>query len=383
MIYELIYNDLKSSKEIIVFGAGDNGRYIAEYLEMLGIPISMFVDSDINKQNVMIGGILCDKLESLNGRKESCLIVTPLKNNKELANAFREKGFKNIYDWDEMRLFIKLDTHKVERYLKKYQDLYKLLKSNEQFRGKYKGHRCFVLGTGPSLKSQDLKYLRNEFVVTVNQFMRSRQFEDVGTNFHVWNDSGYFTESGESEVLQERIGLCKKIGKKAISFLPYNKSVEFVKKNHLDEFLNIYYYQEYGTIPLEKATLNLSSLMPEVGSAVLSAVNIAIYMGFSEIYLLGCDCTDILTVISAKNSVIASAQYAYEDDSFVETQVKYMLGERPLEFIYELQAKKFAAFRKIYEICKEEGVKIFNCTEGGILEGIPRKKYEDVLSVIK
>ena len=159
--------------------------------------------------------------------------------------------------------------------------------------------------------------------------------------------------------------------------------MEFVKKNHLDEFLNIYYYQEYGTIPLEKATLNLSSLMPEVGSVVLSAVNIAIYMGFSEIYLLGCDCTDILTVISAKNSVIASAQYAYEDDSFVETQVKYMLGERPLEFIYELQAKKFAAFRKIYEICKEEGVKIFNCTEGGILEGIPRKKYEDVLSVIK
>lgn len=380
MIYELIYNDLKASHKIIIFGAGDNGRFIAEYLKLLDFSAIEFTDSNSKKCNTIIDGIFCRDLESLNAKDENCLIITPLTHNESLVSSFKSKGFKRIYSWNEMLLFIRSDEHMAEKYLQKNKNLSESLQSNRQFCGMYNGERCFVLGTGPSLKEQDLKLLKNEFVFTVNQFMRSEQFKDVKTTFHVWNDSGYFNEMGDRKTVRERVELCKKIDKSVVSFFPYSKSIEFVKKNYLDKYLDIKYYQEMSGIPVEAINLNLSSLMPEVGTAVLSAVNIAFYMGFSTIYLLGCDCTDILTIISAKSSEIASPQYVYGNDNSVKMQVKSMLEERPLEFIYELQAKKFAAFRKINTICRENGVKIYNCTKGGILEGISRRKYEDVLS---
>ena len=39
----------------------------------------------------------------------------------------------------------------------------------------------------------------------------------------------------------------------------------------------------------------------------------------------------------------------------------------------------FRAYRIFYEYTKKRGVKLVNCTEGGLLDCIPREKYEDVI----
>lgn len=378
MIFDLIYNDLKSYDKIIVYGAGDNGRFIARYLCSHKIQVDVFADADPKKHGKKIDGIRCLSDEEIIGEKGTCLIVTPLNGNEEIIKKFKEKGFERVYSWNEIKLFVSYDDKYIEKYFHDNRSELVLLESNIKFKDKFLGKRCFVLGTGPSLKKQNLKLLENEVIFTVNQFMRLDQFKYIHTDFHVWNDSAYFDFNKDEEQLQEKVDLIKLVGKHAVSFFPYNKAYHFVRDNKLNEELCVNYYHEDVKVPLEKEYLDPTSLMPEVGTAVLSAVNIAFYMGFSEIYLLGCDCTDILTVIAAKNEEIASVHYAYDENESVKNQVKNMLTNRPLEIIYGLQRTKFMAFRRLKEICDESAVKIYNCTEGGLLEGIPRKKFESL-----
>ena len=46
----------------------------------------------------------------------------------------------------------------------------KLTGKSKQLAGKHKGKRCFILGTSPSIGTQNLKGLENEFTIAVNFF---------------------------------------------------------------------------------------------------------------------------------------------------------------------------------------------------------------------
>lgn len=378
MIHKIVLNNLKTYNEIIIYGAGNNGIFAADYLKSCGISVNAFVDADIRKQGTVIRNIKCLGVEDVFPQDGTCLIISPLSENKALVKKMKQLGFQNIYSWDEIKYFIRMDGKLKKRYLEEYVEESKLLKLNKRYKDMYSGKRCFILGTGPSISKQNLQLLKDEYVFTVNQFSRLPQFADVMTNFHVWNDSGYFLYENDESVMYDRIETMKKVGNKAICFFPYNKAYEFVKKYNLEKVLQINYYHEHEQIEIFKENLDITSLLPEVGTVVLTAVNIAFYMGFSEIYLLGCDCTDILTVISSKNKTLAKIEYSYPENDNVKNQVKNMLADRPLEYIYAMQAKKFEAFRLLGEICGESGVYLANCTEGGILEGIPRMKYESL-----
>ena len=61
-----------------------------------------------------------------------------------------------------------------------------LLERNEVFRNRHQGQRCFVIGNGPSLKTQDLAPLANEITLVTNTF---HIHPLVGDN---WQPSYYF-----------------------------------------------------------------------------------------------------------------------------------------------------------------------------------------------
>ena len=92
-------------------------------------------------------------------------------------------------------------------------------------------------------------------------------------------------------------------------------------------------------------------------SIAYSCIELAVYMGFSEIYLLGTDCT-----------------YLGEKEHFVDSGV-------------EDRSRKFATPKLIvgYEAAKEyadtHNIKIYNATRGGVLEVFERVNLDEVLEV--
>ena len=61
----------------------------------------------------------------------------------------------------------------------------KFLRKNIEYKDKYKGKRCFIIGNGPSLKKHDLTLLKDEFVLTVNSMTITKEFDLITTDFHL------------------------------------------------------------------------------------------------------------------------------------------------------------------------------------------------------
>ena len=85
-------------------------------------------------------------------------------------------------------------------------------------------------------------------------------------------------------------------------------------------------------------------------------IQLAAYMGFNEIYLLGVDCN-----------------YKQERKRFID-------NGHFVEVPGELEMRMTAGFKAAKQyIDKHNGLKIYNCTRGGMLEVFKRKNLEDVL----
>ena len=93
-------------------------------------------------------------------------------------------------------------------------------------------------------------------------------------------------------------------------------------------------------------------------SVVFCLIQIAIYMGFKQIYLLGIDCNYKAT---QTHSSLTKYEYA--------RKISLNAGELMIK-----------AYESIVDDLNEYGVNVFNCTRGGMLEVFPRIELEDAVS---
>ena len=108
---------------------------------------------------------------------------------------------------------------------------------------------------------------------------------------------------------------------------------------------------------------------------------VAVYMGFSEIYLLGCDCTFILNIINARLEASEKMEYAYECST---NELNRICKQQKTALEWELKnfAALFRAYRTLNMYCEHHGVKLYNATRGSLLEGIEKVRIEDVLKEV-
>lgn len=374
MFGEILLNKLKSNK-IVIYGIGANGIYTYRYLKSYDIDPIGFSDKRAGEVN-SFQGIDCREINYWD--MDSCIIVTPYKENNTIISQLNKKGFKNYVSWFEMECLFKMKP------LKELSPMYKMckeaLRNNKDLKNKYKNKRCFIAGTGPSVKEQDLSLLKNEYVFTVNTGFKLKQFEEMNSNFHVFVDSMYFSSSMDErsqELFADEIKSKLKAG--TMCFFSYTKAKEFISKFNLETDMTIRYLEETAQEWWDITDIDFTGTTPLTGAVVLTASLLAIYMGFTEINLLGVDCTDILTSIGSKTKNADMITYAWDNDKNQQKRLEATLGNRPLESIYHIQYLKFKHFRFINDICMQQGISLYNCTKGGLLDCIERKDYESII----
>jgi hypothetical protein len=117
--------------------------------------------------------------------------------------------------------------------------------------------------------------------------------------------------------------------------------------------------------------LDLSANMHDGYSGILTfCLPLAIHMGIKELYLLGCDCDYGIKENSSERSYF----YNFKLHSSRSTSV---------EGIKKAWDPKMGKGFKAYEAVNTQlsilGIKIFNATDGGLLEVFPRIDYKKVL----
>lgn len=257
------------------------------------------------------------------------------------------------------------------------------LMMNKEFKDAYIFKRCFVLGNGPSLNEEDLSVLANEYVFTVNQAARNPQFKSIKTNFHFWADRNFFNISEnkpeDMELLQQFIAVGDE-GNEPIVFLPYNQ-LDFVKRFKLDEKISIRYFASILSCDAKIRKIDFSKTTYGYSTVVQWAIAMAIYMGFKEIFLLGCDTTGIVSAVqSALGEQIG--QYSYQVSEREQKRMQKMFAttrKNGIEEDFAAWLRVLRTYKKLYDFCSEKGILLVNCSSRTIIDSIPRASLKDVL----
>lgn len=165
------------------------------------------------------------------------------------------------------------------------------LRKNKGLKDKYKGETCFILGSGPSIKTQDLQKLKGQYVITQNNFHVHEHIADLNPVAHCIVPK-YQTAEYDSDWVTWFKDMDEKLPKDTLYFMGLNT------KYIIDKFPSIAsktYYLQTGLNPLflAKAQVDISKRMMNIPTAITQCLSLALYMGFDTIYLSGMDLDQI------------------------------------------------------------------------------------------
>ncbi|MFH1727662.1 MAG: 6-hydroxymethylpterin diphosphokinase MptE-like protein [Pseudomonadota bacterium] len=255
----------------------------------------------------------------------------------------------------------------------------KLFNLNKKFKNIHKGKRCFILATGPSINKQDLKILQDEICISVSYFFLHKDIKYINPAYHVEAPNHHpFDFEAFDKIFA---GIKKNYTDKTTCFFgykPYKYSILDYLKIRKDLQKDNYCYLDYSqSIQIDERNYDNPNLWdickPLFGArtVVYSAINIAAYMGFSEIYLLGCDHNYL------------------EDYSKQETSHFYDLKDGisdhndwrkfNTEYLFYTLYLRWKQYRLIAEYLSAKRCSIYNATAGGCLDVFKRIKLEDII----
>ncbi len=219
----------------------------------------------------------------------------------------------------------------------------------KKLEGKYMGKRCFITCTGPSLTIADLEMLKDEYVFGMNSICLIHDKTDWKPDFYGIQDRGVYeylkdnVNSTDNGIVFVPQGLAKK----------YNVPDSFIQypicgAYHLWECYRLKRY-------FSRFSRDCYVRVWDGFSITVSLIQIAYYLGFDEIYLLGADCS----YLGEKQHFIEHGHYASNSK---------IAGDRLIKTYIDI--KKYA---------DRYGLKIYNATRGGCLEVFQRVNLEDVV----
>lgn len=233
-------------------------------------------------------------------------------------------------------------------------------------RSKYKGHdRCFVIGNGPSLNNLDLKLLNDEITFGVNGIFLKDGFKPT---FYVVED--HLVAEDRKEEIDKLQGVTKLFP----SYLGYcfDEAKETIFYNH----------QPRKSYPHGFDFSEDASEITYTGcTVVFSCLQLAYYLGFKEIYVIGVDVDYLIPddVKKTKDYNIEVLDMDSHDPNHFD-QDYFGKGYR----WHDPQAQKMVeSFTEAASFFQKNDIKVYNATAGGKLEVFERIDYNTLFKKTK
>lgn len=231
---------------------------------------------------------------------------------------------------------------------------------------KFKGKRCFILGNGPSLNKCDLKLLKNEYTFGVNGIFYKT--EEMG-----FKPTFYMVEDGH--VVDDNL-------EKINAYDPEYKFFPSLYKEKIKNTENTYFFAAdlgfyRGDHPFfEKPRFSYD--FSEVGycgqSVTYLNMQLAYYLGFTEVYLIG---MDFSYQIRETDEVCGATLVSNEDDINHFHPDYFGKGKKWHDPKVHNVARSYEFAKECFE---KNGRYIYNATIGGQLEIFERVDYETLFN---
>lgn len=250
------------------------------------------------------------------------------------------------------------------------------LAGNEPFRNLHKdGKRCFILCTGPSIKTQDLSVLRNETCIAVSNFCVHPQYDLIRPAYYCIPKL-YFPPATMESAVQWFTDINARMGDAKL-FLTYGDQ-DWVREHRLFQGKTVNYLA-FGRRwdSLKKDGIDLTKPLPKMQSVPVMALQIAIFLGFKEIYLLGCDHDHLL------HYGITRHFYEVKDHAISRTFTPSNTEWSPFEEEVRQFGLLSGQYRALRSWAEPQGIRIYNATPGGLLMTFERVRFESLFEGAK
>lgn len=243
----------------------------------------------------------------------------------------------------------------------------------ETWKGKYRGERCFCIGNGPSLADTPLHLLKDEYSFGLNKIADIYPTTSWRPSFYV-NVTVMTTD--EEWAKAARIAI---VG--TPSFIDYGMlpSVLDTRDREINVPENVFpvaVSKKYRQRDPDSSiwSHDIADGVSKYGSSMLAVLQIAVYMGFNPIYLLGCDLGWKPFGRDDKDPNHFSEDYWGKPQLVSGEKIIVTPG---LARRYTADAHSSHTLAK--KACDPMGIKIYNATMGGDLEVYPRVNLVEVI----
>ncbi len=232
-----------------------------------------------------------------------------------------------------------------------------------KYRGAYHGQRCFIIGNGPSLLANDLDRIKNEISIASNSIYRL-----FGST--VWRPTIYTAH----DFLEIKTTL------KDISGVAAKHKI--IAQSAAGRVFDI---DGAITIPLIDADYSwkkipfsddVSQRVYDGGTVTYVNIQIAAYLGFIEIILLGVD-HSFAKERKEDGSVQINANVKNHFKNYL-TENFLASGKKDEDFVVFPWDFATSAFVSAKEYADQHGIRIINATRGGKLEVFERVNFDDL-----
>jgi hypothetical protein len=221
-------------------------------------------------------------------------------------------------------------------------------------RNKFNGKRCFIIGNGPSLNPEDLEKLKGEITFASNKIYKI-------FNQTTWRPTFYMVV--DSVVLEENVS--------DINLVEAKKKFTLNCYKHLFN-ADIYFNNNLNKNRRGTFSTNIMESLYSSGTVSYHMLQIAHYMGFSEVYLIGHDYNfkgaisktkDLSFLNEKENSQI------YFSENYIRADEK-KAGQAPEEMYDGMEKAKL--------VYKNSGKKVFNATRVTYLDVFEIKNFDEL-----
>jgi len=271
-------------------------------------------------------------------------------------------SWESKFLWDDI-YFMVVNIYFRLRYFNRGGSRCHGLPDNIALKDLHKGKRVFVVGNGPSLLNQDITSLRNEITFFVNRAFLHKDYATIQPTYHIFVDPKLATGEWPLSFLDEVVArnpdvtfLLNGDWYELPEFQPYKKKYRIFwlsQKLYFSRFFN-------GAIDLTKIGVG--------GAVVEQGILASIYMGVREIYLLGMDFNGVPCDLVKKSSHF----YGSNPENLTKS---YQDIYRDLA----MMSDSFRRWEMMTAYCERKKVLFVNLTEGGLLDIVPRMRYETVV----
>ena len=258
---------------------------------------------------------------------------------------------KNIFRYLKKQIKVRINHNNDPLFRKWYLKYAPKLK---QFKDKHKGQDCFIIGNGPSLASMDLTPLNNYHTFGLNKIYLLFDKVDLNLSYHV---------AVNRLVIEQSAREFKNLS--CPTFLSFRNSSD--RKQYGE---HVYYLFTSGTYTFHR---NIIEKIWDGATVTYVAMQIAYYMGFKRIFLIGVDHNFKASGAPNEKQFMKGEDLNHFDPNY--------FGNKEWQ-LPNLEASELAYHLAGYFFIKDER-RIYDATVNGKLEIFSKISYEEALNMCK